>query len=155
VIKETPLLPRKPLSAPERHLCPQAMQKKGYKAQSPTWPTGPLVSESLCIPHYAVFLFSSLQIKSFWPLLLQSACAFILRAGSRALSTWNSCMCHLSITIRVWFRHCSHASSFKVWGCSFKTPHSPHLFVSSLHPWQITMEFLLSLLCLTAFISSF
>jgi hypothetical protein len=30
-------------------------------------------------------------------LLLESACAFILRAGSRTLSTWNSCMCHLCI----------------------------------------------------------
>jgi hypothetical protein len=25
---------------------------------------------------------------------LESACAFILRAGSKTLSTWNSCMCH-------------------------------------------------------------
>jgi hypothetical protein len=30
VVKETPFLPRKLLAAPERHLCPQAMQK-GYK----------------------------------------------------------------------------------------------------------------------------
>jgi hypothetical protein len=32
-----------------------------------------------------------------WPLLLESVCAFILRAGSRILSTWNSCTCHLCI----------------------------------------------------------
>jgi hypothetical protein len=25
---------------------------------------------------------------------LESVCAFILRAGSRTLSTWNSCVCH-------------------------------------------------------------
>jgi hypothetical protein len=25
---------------------------------------------------------------------LESPCAFILRVGSRALSTWNSCVCH-------------------------------------------------------------
>jgi hypothetical protein len=25
---------------------------------------------------------------------LDSVCAIILRAGSRTLSTWNSCMCH-------------------------------------------------------------
>jgi hypothetical protein len=58
---------------------------------------GPLVSGSPCIPHYAVFLFSSLQIKSFQPLLLESFCTFILRVGSRTLSTWNSCLCHLCI----------------------------------------------------------
>jgi hypothetical protein len=49
------------------------------------------------MPHHAVFLFSSLQIKSFWSLLLESTCAFILRAGSRTLYTWNSCVCHLCI----------------------------------------------------------
>jgi hypothetical protein len=52
---------------------------------------------------FQVFLFSSLQInslqiKSFRPLLLESVCAFILRAGSRTLSTWNSCACHPCIT---------------------------------------------------------
>jgi hypothetical protein len=45
--------------------------------------------------------FSSLQVKSFRPLLLESVCAFILRAGSRNLSTWNSCMCHPCINRRV------------------------------------------------------
>jgi hypothetical protein len=45
------------------------------------------VSRSPYILQYAGFLFSSLQIKSFQPLLLESACAFILRAGSRTLST--------------------------------------------------------------------
>jgi hypothetical protein len=30
-------------------------------------------------------------------MLLESACAFILIAGSRTLNTWNSCMCHLCI----------------------------------------------------------
>jgi hypothetical protein len=71
--------------------------KKSIKTQSPTWPTGPLVSRSPCIPHYAVFLFSSLQIKSFLHLLLESTGAFILRVGSRTLSTWNSWACHLCI----------------------------------------------------------
>jgi hypothetical protein len=47
------------------------------------------------MPHHAVFLFSSLQIKSFQPLLLESTCAFILRVGSRMLRSWNSCACHL------------------------------------------------------------
>jgi hypothetical protein len=61
MVKETPLLPRKPLSAPERHLHPQALQK-GYKTQSPTRPTEPPVSGSPCIPHYAVFLFSTNKI---------------------------------------------------------------------------------------------
>jgi hypothetical protein len=32
---------------------------------------------------------------------LESACAFILRAGSRTLSTWNSCACHLCITLNI------------------------------------------------------
>jgi hypothetical protein len=44
------------------------------------------VSGSPCIPQYAVYLFSSLQIKSFRPLLLESTCVFIPRAGSRTLS---------------------------------------------------------------------
>jgi hypothetical protein len=35
-VKETILLPRKCLSASEKHLCPQAIHKeKGYKTQSP------------------------------------------------------------------------------------------------------------------------
>jgi hypothetical protein len=29
---------------------------------------------------------------------LESVCAFILRAGSRTLSTWNSCACHPCIS---------------------------------------------------------
>jgi hypothetical protein len=29
--------------------------------------------------------------------LLESTCAFILKASSQTLSTWNSCMCHLCI----------------------------------------------------------
>jgi hypothetical protein len=54
------------LSASERHCFLQAIHKeKGYKTQSPLWPTGPSVSGSPYIPHYAVFLFSSLQIKIF------------------------------------------------------------------------------------------
>jgi hypothetical protein len=73
--------------------------KKAIKTQSPPWPRGPLVSGfwSHCIPHYAVFLFFSLQIKSFQPMLLESTCAFILIVGSRTLNTWNSCTCHLCI----------------------------------------------------------
>jgi hypothetical protein len=76
--------------------------KLGYKTHSPPLPTGSLVSGSPYIRQYAVFLFSflqlnSLQIKSFRPLLLESACAFILRAGSRTLSIWNFCTCHLCI----------------------------------------------------------
>jgi hypothetical protein len=34
VVEETPLLPRKPLPAPERHLCPR-QYKKGYKTPLP------------------------------------------------------------------------------------------------------------------------
>jgi hypothetical protein len=30
---------------------------------------------------------------------LESACAFILRVGSRTLSTWNSCVSHLCINV--------------------------------------------------------
>jgi hypothetical protein len=62
--------------------------QKGYKNPIPTlthWDhqfLGPAA-----FPTYAFFLFSSLQIKSFPPLLLESASAFILRAGLRALST--------------------------------------------------------------------
>jgi hypothetical protein len=40
-------------------------------------------------------------MKSFWPLLLESTCAFIIRAGSRTLSTWNSCVCHPCISFLV------------------------------------------------------
>jgi hypothetical protein len=76
---------------------PSGNTQKGYKTQSPTRPTGPPVSGSPSMIHHAVFLFYSLQIKSFWPLLLESACAFILRMDSRTLSTRNSCTCHLCI----------------------------------------------------------
>jgi hypothetical protein len=58
--------PSQETSAPERHLCPQAMQKKAIKP-----------NPQLNAP----------QIKFFQPLLLESVCAFILRAGSRTLST--------------------------------------------------------------------
>jgi hypothetical protein len=77
----------------------QAMQKWAIKPHSLTWPMGSPVSRSACILQYAVFLFSSLQIKSFWPLLLESTCASILRVGSRTPSTWNSCACHPCIII--------------------------------------------------------
>jgi hypothetical protein len=68
-VKETLLLPRKLLFAYERHLCPQAMQKLAIKS-TPHPGLGSLVSGSPCIPQYAIFLFSflqlnSLQIKSF------------------------------------------------------------------------------------------
>jgi hypothetical protein len=56
---ETLLLPRKRLSASERHLCPQAIHKKGYKTQSSLWPMGPPFSRYPCLPHYSVFLFST------------------------------------------------------------------------------------------------
>jgi hypothetical protein len=37
---------------------------------------------------------------------LESVCAFFLRAGSRTLSTWNSCTCHLCVTwARVWLTY--------------------------------------------------
>jgi hypothetical protein len=98
-VKET-LLPRKCPSASERHLSPQAMQKS-YKNPIPTlthWdhrfpgpPAFPIMQS------FSSLLFSSLQIKSFRPLLLEPACAFTLRLGSRTLSTWNSCSCHLCI----------------------------------------------------------
>jgi hypothetical protein len=77
---------------------PSGNTQKGYKTQSLTWPTGPPVSRSPCMPPHSAFLLSSLQIKSFQPLLLESACAFIFRVGSRTLNTWNSCPCHLYIT---------------------------------------------------------
>jgi hypothetical protein len=73
--------------------------KKSYKTQSLTWPKGPPVSWFPCMPH-AGFLFPSLQIKSFWPLLLESVCAFILRVDPRTLNTWKSCVCHLCIIFR-------------------------------------------------------
>jgi hypothetical protein len=37
--------------------------------------------------------------------LLESTCAFILRAGSRTLSIWNSCTCHLCINTCIFFYH--------------------------------------------------
>jgi hypothetical protein len=51
-------------------------------------------------PHVA-FLFSSLQIKSFWPLLLESACAFILRVDPRTLKTWKF-LCVSSVHQYLW-----------------------------------------------------
>jgi hypothetical protein len=57
---ETPLLPRKLLPAPERHLCLQTILKKAIKPNPLHPPTGPPVSRSPCIPYYAIFLFSSL-----------------------------------------------------------------------------------------------
>jgi hypothetical protein len=68
-VKETLLLSRKCPSASERHLCPQAIHKeKSYKTHSPTWPMGPLVSGCPCIPHYAVFLFSTNSDLCCWSL---------------------------------------------------------------------------------------
>jgi hypothetical protein len=81
-IKETLLLPRKCLSASERHLWPQAMQK-GYKNPIPILTHGTTGPPAVPIMQP----FSSLQVKSFQPLLLESACAFILRVSSRTLST--------------------------------------------------------------------
>jgi hypothetical protein len=80
---------------------PSGNAKIGYKIDSPPWLMGSLDSGSHCIPQYAVFLFSflklnSLQIKSFQSLLLESVCAFILRAGSRTLSTWTLKFLHVS-----------------------------------------------------------
>jgi hypothetical protein len=75
----------------ERHFCPRAIQK-GYKnqiSQLEPW-NHQFLGPSAC-PHVA-FLFSSLRIKSFWPLLLESTCAFILRVDPRTLNTWNSCV---------------------------------------------------------------
>jgi hypothetical protein len=60
---------------------------------------GPLVSGSPCMPPHAACLLSSLQINSFRPLLLKSACAFILRVDPRNLNTSNSCKCHLCISV--------------------------------------------------------
>jgi hypothetical protein len=48
----------------------QYTKKKAIKPNPHADPWDP-VSWSPCIPHYAVFLFSSLQIKSFQPLLLE------------------------------------------------------------------------------------
>jgi hypothetical protein len=105
-----PLLPRKPLKDMS---APRQCKKKAIKPHSPPWPTGSLVSGSPCILQYAVFLFSSLQIKSFHPLLLESACAFIPRAGSNTLSTWNSCVCHRCINLTL--KHCqTKPSQFSV-----------------------------------------
>jgi hypothetical protein len=74
-VKETLLLPRKHPFASERHL--------------PTLITSFWVP--LHFPICSLFLLSlqinSLQIKYFRPLLLETVCAFILRAGSRTLST--------------------------------------------------------------------
>jgi hypothetical protein len=47
---------------------------------------GPPVFMSHCMP-YAAFLFSSLQIKSFQPLLLESTSVFNLRVDPRTLNT--------------------------------------------------------------------
>jgi hypothetical protein len=57
------------------------MQKKAINPHSPPWPTGSPVSGSPYIPQYAVFLFSSLQIKSFRPLLLRVCLCFHSQRG--------------------------------------------------------------------------
>jgi hypothetical protein len=58
--------------------------KKGYKNPVSNLTTGLLVSGFPCIPHYTVFLFSPNKI---FPTSAADACAFILRAGSRTLSS--------------------------------------------------------------------
>jgi hypothetical protein len=74
---ETLLLPRELLHLKGISALRQYTKKKGYKSLLPTLtPAFPNMQS-----------FSSLQIKSFPPLLLESACAFVLRAGSRTLST--------------------------------------------------------------------
>jgi hypothetical protein len=45
---------------------------------------------------------------------LESACAFILRVGSRTLSTWNSCTCHLCIIFGDAWRDRCHLRSVEV-----------------------------------------
>jgi hypothetical protein len=94
--KETLLLPRKCLSTTERHLCPWAIQKTSVKLSFQPDPWGhwfPSPPEWL----HTAFLISSLQIKSFQPLLMESTCTFILRVDPRTLKPKNSCMCHLCI----------------------------------------------------------
>jgi hypothetical protein len=79
---------------------PSGNAKIGYKTHSPPRPTGSPVYKSpphspICSLSLSFLQLNSLQIKSFQPLWLESVVyAFILRAGSRTLSTWNSCACH-------------------------------------------------------------
>jgi hypothetical protein len=49
---------------------------------------------------------------------LESTCAFILRMGSRTLSTWKSCACHLCITTGG-VSLCSHVALLKLSGVAY------------------------------------
>jgi hypothetical protein len=61
-------------------------QKKAIKSNVQLDPRDHWYPGPPACPH-AAFLFSSLQIKSFRPLLLESTCAFILRVNPRTLNT--------------------------------------------------------------------
>jgi hypothetical protein len=71
MIKEILLLPRKPLSAPERHLCPPAMQKNAIKPnpQLDPWDHrfwvplhSPICSLSLLFSTNKIFLTSAVGV---------------------------------------------------------------------------------------------
>jgi hypothetical protein len=95
--KETLLLPRKLLCAPERHLHPQAI-KKAIKTQFPTWPTGPPVSGSPCMPPCSLsLLFSTNQI---FPTSAAGVCpcCFHSQSGPKNSEHLRISACHLCIS---------------------------------------------------------
>jgi hypothetical protein len=65
----------------------QFKKKKAIKTQFPTWPTGPLVSGSHCIPPYSLSLLFSIN-----KILLTSAAQIHLRADQEPSTSENSCV---------------------------------------------------------------
>jgi hypothetical protein len=82
-----PFLSKKHLFAPERHLsfCPRqnlgSQAIKSFKTRFPTWLRGWVRFLGFASWLHAAFPFSSLQIKLFWPLQLESTFDFHLSAG--------------------------------------------------------------------------